>query len=31
VIFWVQGLRMAEGFKVGAETRTWLVWRWEVG
>lgn len=29
VIFWVQGLRMAEVFKVGAETRSWLVWRWE--
>jgi tRNA(Ile)-lysidine synthase len=27
-IFWVEGLRISEPFKLGAATRTELVWRW---
>jgi hypothetical protein len=27
-IFWVEGLRMAEQFKLTAETKRGVVWRW---
>jgi hypothetical protein len=27
-VFWVEGLRIAEPFKLGATTRMELVWRW---
>jgi len=30
-IFWVEGLRIGEAFKVTAQTRKVLVWRWSVG
>ena len=28
-IFWVEGLRMAERFKLTVETKRRLIWRWE--
>jgi len=30
-IFWVEGLRMAEQFKLTGETKRGVVWRWERG
>ena len=27
-LFWVEGLRMAESFRIRPETRRWLEWRW---
>jgi hypothetical protein len=27
-IFWVEGLRMAEAFKLGAATKFELIWEW---
>ena len=27
-IFWVQGQRIAEGFKVHRSTKRWLIWKW---
>jgi len=27
-IFWVEGLRISEKFKLTPETQRWLVWRW---
>jgi tRNA(Ile)-lysidine synthase len=27
-IFWVEGLRMAERFKITPTTRRWLAWTW---
>jgi hypothetical protein len=29
VIFWVEGLRMAERFKLDSTTTQWLKWQWQ--
>jgi tRNA(Ile)-lysidine synthase len=29
VLFWVEGLRLAEGFKLDKNTRNQLIWRWK--
>ena len=28
-IFWVEGVRISENFKITPETKRWLIWRWQ--